>query len=168
MAGAHGVAGTVRIRSFTTEPSNVAAYGPVSDENGDRTFEIEVIGEARGTLLARIAGVDDRDAADALRGVRLYVAREVLPPPGEEEYYHGDLLGLAAELPDGAPLGTVTAIRLVGETDVLEIERGHGLAPVQVPFTRATAPLVDVAGGRIVVDPPPGLIEAADDSGDRG
>lgn len=164
VAGAHGVRGVVRLKSFTSEPGDIAAYGPVSDEEGDRVFEIEVIGEARGVLLARISGVEDRDAAESLKGVRLYVARDALPPPGEEEYYHDDLLGLAAEGIDGARLGTVVGVQMVGETDVLEIDRGGGRPTALVPFTRAVVPMVDIAASRLVVDAPAGLIEDDDEA----
>ncbi len=155
--------GAVRIKSFTAEPGDVATYGPVSDEDGERVFEIEIIGRTKDAVIARLEGVGGRDRAQALRGTRLYVPRAMLPPTGEDEFYHGDLLGLAAELADGAPLGEVTGILTVGETDVLEIDRGGDLPAALVPFTRETAPLVDIAGGRIVLDPPPGLLDAEDD-----
>ena len=162
IAGAHGVGGAVKIRSFTIEPADVAAYGPVSDEDGKRVFEIEIIGEARGVILARLQSVDDRDAAEALKGTRLYVTRDALPAPDDGEFYHGDLLGLAAELADGTRFGAVTAIRTVGETDVLEITRDDGKPSVMVPFTSEATPMVDLDGGRIVIDPPAGLIEDLD------
>jgi 16S rRNA processing protein RimM len=158
ISGAHGVGGVVKIRSFTTEPADVAAYGPVSDEDGS-LFEIKIIGEAKGAVLARIPGVDSRDAAAALKGTRLYVAREALPPTGEDEFYHGDLLGVSVDLVDGTRFGTVTGIRAVGETDVLEIARDDGGPSAMVPFTREATPVVDLDGGRIVIDPPAGLID---------
>jgi 16S rRNA processing protein RimM len=163
IAGAHGVAGALRIRSFTTEPADIAAYGPVSDEDGKRVFEIEIIGEAKGMMLAHISGVTDRDMADGLKGTRLYVTRDALPVPEYDEFYHGDLLGLVAELVDGARFGVVVGIRTVGETDVLEITRDDGLPSVMVPFTKEATPMVDLAGGRIVIDPPAGLIEDLQD-----
>lgn len=156
------MAGAVRIKSFTAEPGDVAAYGPVSDEDGERVFEIEIIGQTKDAVIARLEGVGGRAPAQALKGTRLYVARAMLPAPDENEFYHGDLLGLAAELTDGAPLGNVTGIRTVGETDVLEIDRGGDLSTALIPFTRETTPLVDISGGRIVLDPPPGLLDAED------
>jgi 16S rRNA processing protein RimM len=164
IAGAHGVGGAVRVRSFTTEPADVAAYGPVSDEDGKRVFEIDIIGEAKGVMLANIFGVNDRGAAEALKGTRLYVARDALPAPEDDEFYHGDLLGLAVELVDGTRFGVVTGIRTVGETEVLEIARNDSLPSLMAPFTKQTVPLVDLDGGRIVIDPPAGLIE--DSEGD--
>ena len=152
----HGVKGLVRVKSFTAEPAAIAGYAPLEDEAG-RRVGIEFIGAAKGVLLARVEGVGDRDAAERLKGLRLCLPRAALPAPEDEEYYHADLLGLGAELPDGTRLGRVRAIYGFGAGDSIEIER-EGAAPVLVPFTRAAVPVVDIAGGRIVVDPPEGLL----------
>lgn len=159
MAGAKGLAGEVRIKSFAQVPEDVAAYGPLTDEAGTRTFQVTVTGQAKGVLTARIKGVADRDGAERLKGTRLYVDRAQLPPPEEDEFYYSDLIGLAAEAPDG-DLGTVRAVHDFGAGEVLEIA-GGAFGTVLVPFTRAMVPLVDVAGGRLVVDPPEGLLDAA-------
>ena len=154
IAGAHGVRGLVKIKSFTQDPANLTAYGPLSDEAGQRRFEIAVSGQAKGLLLARIAGVEDRDAAQALRGVRLYVARAALPEPADtEEFYQADLIGLAAEDPQGQPLGRIAAVENYGAGDYLEIARPQG-EPLLIPFTSAAVPLIDLEGGRVVVAPP--------------
>jgi 16S rRNA processing protein RimM len=154
IAGAHGVRGLVKIKSFTQDPANLTAYGALGDESGRRRFEIAVTGQAKGLLVARIAGVEDRDAAQALRGVRLYVARAALPEPEDaEEFYQADLIGLAVEDPDGRPLGTIAAVENYGAGDFLEIARAEG-APLLVPFTRAVVPLIDLEGRRVVVAPP--------------
>lgn len=160
VTGAHGVRGAVRLKSFTAEPEDVAGYGPLEDERGERRFALRIVGSGKGVLLATIAGIDDRDRAEALRGLRLYLPRSALPPAGEEEYYHADLIGLEAVLPDGAALGTVRAVHDFGAGDTLEIERASG-PPVMVPFTRAVVPVVDLDAGRLVVDPPPGLLDEA-------
>ncbi len=154
IAGAHGVRGQVKIKSFTEDPSDLTAYGPLGDEAGGRRFEIAVTGQAKGLLLARIVGVADREAAQALRGVRLYVDRAALPEPEEAEaFYHADLIGLAAEDAQGEPLGRVAAVENYGAGDFLEIERPEGEA-LLVPFTQAAVPLVDLEAGRVVVAPP--------------
>ena len=151
IAGAHGVRGLVKIKSFTQDPADLIAYGPLADESGRRRFEIAVTGRAKGLLVARIAGVEDRDAAQALRGVRLTIARAALPEPEDaEDYYQADLIGLAAEDPQGRPLGTVTAVENYGAGDFLEIARAEG-APLLVPFTKVVVPLIDLDGGRVVV-----------------
>ncbi len=154
IAGAHGVRGLVKIKSFTEDPATLTAYGPLADESGRRRFEIAVTGQAKGLLVARIAGVEDRDAAEALRGVRLTIARAALPEPEDaEEFYQADLIGLVAEDPQGRPLGTVAAVENYGAGDFIEIARAQG-APLLVPFTKVVVPLIDLEGGRVVVDPP--------------
>lgn len=158
VTGAHGVRGLVRVKSFTTESASIGAYGPLEDERGERRFDIAVVGAAKGVVLASIGGVTDRDAAERLKGVRLYLRRESLPPPGEEEYYHADLLGLRVELRDGSELGQVRAVHDFGAGDSIEVVHPGGRV-VMVPFTRAVVPVVDIAGGRLVVDPPEGLLD---------
>ncbi len=154
IAGAHGVRGLVKIKSFTQDPANLTAYGPLADESGRRRFEIAVTGQAKGLLVARIEGVEDRDAAQGLRGVRLTISRAALPEPeNAEEFYQADLIGLAAEDPTGRPLGTIAAVENYGAGDFLEIARTQG-APLLVPFTKVVVPLIDLEGGRVVVDPP--------------
>jgi len=109
-------------------------------------------------VLVKFPGIADRDAADALRGLRLYLSREALPAPEDEEYYHADLIGLDAMLGDGTRIGRVHAVHDFGAGDCLEVVRPAG-PPAVVPFTRAVVPVVDIAGGRVVLDPPPGLLE---------
>jgi 16S rRNA processing protein RimM len=158
VAGAHGVRGAIRVKSFTAEPADVARYGPLEDEGGERQFALRLIGSAKGVLIAQIAGITDRDRAEALRGLRFYLPRAALPPTAEEEYYHADLIGLDAALADGTPVGRVRAVHDFGAGDTLEIDRPQG-QPVMVPFTRAVVPVVDLEAGRLVIDPPPGLID---------
>jgi len=158
VTGPHGVTGAVRIKSFTAHPEDVAAYGPLADESGARRLELRLLGAAKGVLIGRLSGVDDRNRAEALRGLRLYLPRTALPPPEEEEYYHADLIGLAVVLNDGTPLGRVRAVYDFGAGDTIEIERS-GAPPAIVPFTRAIVPVIDIEAGRLVVDPPPGLLD---------
>jgi 16S rRNA processing protein RimM len=158
IVGAHGVRGAVRIKSFTAEPKDIAHYGALEDEDGERRFRLHIAGSATGVVIARITGIANRNQAEELRGLRLYLPRAALPPAGEEEYYHADLIGLAAVLVDGTPLGLVRAVHDFGAGDTLDIARPDGRQPVMVPFTRAIVPVVDVANGRLVIDPPPGLL----------
>lgn len=151
VTGAHGLRGLVRIRPFTDTPEGVAAYGPLESEDGARRFALTVMNRTgKGQVVARIDGVDDRNGAEALRGQRLYVGRDSLPAPDEDEYYHVDLIGLAAVDPAGAPLGTVRAVYDFGAGDILEIQGPDGRLST-VPFTRAAVPGVDLAAGRVVV-----------------
>jgi 16S rRNA processing protein RimM len=161
VTGAHGVRGAVRIKSFTDVPEDIARYGPVESESGHRRFALELVGAAKGVQIARLAGVADRDAAEALRGLRLYLPRAALPPTEQDEYYHADLIGLDAALSDGTTLGRVRAVHDFGAGDTLELDR-PGAPPAMVPFTRAIVPVVDLDAGRIVVDPPPGLLDQRD------
>jgi 16S rRNA processing protein RimM len=158
ITGAHGVRGAVRVKSFTADPAAIMAYGPLEDESGARRLALELDGTVRGMLIARIAGVADRNAAERLKGTRLYLPRAALPPTEAEEYYHADLIGLAAELADGTGFGRVRAVHDYGAGDSLEIEKPDG-AVVLVPFTEAAVPLVDLAQGRLVVEPPAGLFD---------
>jgi len=153
IAGAHGVRGGVKIKSFTAEPANVAAYGPVWDEAGERRFTVKVTGSAGkpGLVRATLSGVTDRDQAEALRGVRLYVDRASLPKAGDDDFYYADLIGLRVEDESGTALGQVRGVFDFGAGDVLEIARPDGKL-VMLPFTKAAVPVVDVAGGRVVVD----------------
>jgi 16S rRNA processing protein RimM len=157
----HGVRGAVRVKSFTDLPEAIASYGALEDESGVRRFALRIVGAAKGDgmVIAQLSGVADRDQAEALRGLRLYASRTVLPATEDDEFYHADLVGLAAMLDDGTKLGMVTAVHDFGAGDVIEIAPTGG-RPVLVPFTRAAVPIVDIAGGRVVIDPPDGLFDA--------
>ena len=156
VVGAHGIKGEVRIKSFTADPDDLDAYGPLSDEQGGRKFTVRRIGRGKGVVVCRIDGVPDRTAAEALKGQTLYIERNRLPAPAEDEFYHADLLGLAVEFPDGETVGAVAGLHDFGGGDVLEIRRIVDGVPVSgtvmVPFTRAAVPVVDVSGGRVVVE----------------
>src|SRR5438132_8560274 len=159
VGAAHGVRGAVRIKSFTAKPEDIARYGPLEDESGERHFTLRITGGAKGVLIAQLSGVADRNRAETLRGLRLYLPRAALPPPQDDEYYHADLIGLDAVLTNGTPLGQVRAVHDFGAGDTLEIARPEG-PPAMVPFTKAVVPEVDLAAGRLVLDPPPGLLDA--------
>jgi 16S rRNA processing protein RimM len=158
VTGPHGVQGAVRIKSFTQAPEDIARYGPLTDEAGNRCFELSLVGAVRGVVLARLSGIEDRDQAEALRGLRLHLLRAALPQTEAEEYYHADLIGLEAVLGDGTRVGRVRAIHDFGAGDTLELAR-PGASPVMVPFTRAVVPQIELAAGRLVLDPPPGLLD---------
>jgi 16S rRNA processing protein RimM len=157
IAGAFGVRGEVRLKSYCAEPAAIADYGVLTDEAGTRQFEVTLIGQISNGLSARLSGVRTKEEADALKGLRLFVDRDRLPEIGDDEYYHADLIGLRVMDTGGVELGTVRAVLNHGASDLLEV-MGPGLkAPVLLPFTHAVVPTVDVAGGRIVADPPEGL-----------
>jgi 16S rRNA processing protein RimM len=162
IAGAFGVRGEVRLKSFCAEPAAIADYAPLSDEAG-RRFDVRLTRPVKNGFAARLSGVATREEAEALRGVRLYAPRARLPALPDDEFYHADLVGLEVVDAGGAPVGRVRAVHDFGAGDMLEIV-GPGLSqPVMLPFTREAAPTVDLAAGRIVADPPPGLLPGGDD-----
>ncbi|MBC7132299.1 MAG: 16S rRNA processing protein RimM [Roseovarius sp.] len=157
IAGAFGVKGEVRLKSFTAMPEDIAAYGPLASEDGARSFEVTLTGATSGALTARLSGVATKEQADALRGLRLHVPRDRLPALPEDEFYHADLIGLEVFDTGGARLGRVRAVLNHGAGDLLEIEAPGRRATVLLPFTREAVPTVDTGAGRIVADPPEGL-----------
>jgi 16S rRNA processing protein RimM len=158
VAGPHGIRGGLRVKSFTADPADIDAYGPVSDENGTRLFQMRVTGMVKGTVLAEIEGVDDRNAAEALKGLQLFVDRDRLPPAEADEFYHADLLGLTARLEDGTVLGQVSGLYDFGAGDSVEITGPKGQITM-VPFTKAAVPAIDLAGGTMTIVPPAGLFD---------
>ena len=154
IGAAHGVRGEVRLKAFTEDPLSVTRYGALETEDGARHFEIETARPAKDMLVVRLKGITDRNAAERLTNLRLYVARDRLPQPTEDEFYHADLVGLAAVTSDGSAFGTVKAVHNFGAGDLLEIEPVGGGVTLMLPFTETTVPAVDIAGGRIVVEPP--------------
>lgn len=155
IAGAFGVRGEVRLKSFCAEPEAIASYGPLVTEDGSHQFTLRLIRPVKGGFAARLSGVDTREQAEALKGTRLHADRARLPALPDDEFYHADLIGLTVVDPAGAEIGRVAAIHDHGAGDVLEILPAHG-KPVLIPFTRAVVPMVDLAAGRIVADPPAG------------
>ncbi len=157
IAGSFGVQGEVRLKSFCADPTAIADYGPLFTEDGAQSYQIKLTRAVAGGLGARITGVATKEQADALRGVSLYVDRAKLPNLPDDEFYHTDLIGLAAHDTGGVLIGTVQAVHNHGAGDLLEIA-GAGLkTSLLLPFTLAIVPTVDLAAKRIVVDLPEGL-----------
>jgi len=150
IGAAHGVRGAVKLWTFTEDPLAVKRYGRLATKDGARHFEVASAREAKGHLVATLKGVSTREEAERLNGVELYIAREDLPDTDENEYYHADLIGLAAVTPADQPLGHVVAIHNFGAGDIIEIAPPHG-ATLLLPFTNAVVPTVDLAGGRVVI-----------------
>ncbi|MES2193636.1 MAG: ribosome maturation factor RimM [Pseudomonadota bacterium] len=149
----HGVRGAVKLWTFTEDPFAVQSYGPLVTKDGARSFEIATAREAKGHLVATLKGIATREDAERLNGIELYIAREKLPATDEDEYYHADLIGLAAVTPAGEPLGRVAAIHNFGAGDIIEIAPPSG-PTMLLPFTNAIVPTVDLAGGRVVIELP--------------
>jgi 16S rRNA processing protein RimM len=153
IGAAHGVRGAVKLWTFTEDPLAVMQYGPLATQDGARSFEVATGREAKGHLVATLKGIATREDAERLNGVELYVAREKLPATDDDEYYHADLIGLAAVDPADQPLGRVIAIHNFGAGDIIEIAPSHG-PTMLLPFTNAVVPSVDLAAGRVVVELP--------------
>lgn len=154
--GAFGVRGEVRLKSFCAEPSAIENYNPLVTESGE-SYELKLVRSVKSGFGARLSGIQDKEAADALRGTRLYARRVDLPRLPDDEYYHSDLIGLEVLDTGGAKLGKVSAVQDFGAGDILEIA-GKGLKePAMLPFTLANVPTIDLAAGKIIADPPVGL-----------
>jgi 16S rRNA processing protein RimM len=153
IGAAHGVRGAVKLWTFTEDPLAVKHYGPLTTKDGTRQFEVTHAREARDHLVATLKGIATREEAERLNGVELYIARDKLPETDEGEYYHADLIGLAAVTAADAPIGRVIAIHNFGAGDIIEIAPPHG-PTLLLPFTNAVVPTVDLAGSRVVIELP--------------
>jgi len=168
ITGAHGIKGEVIVHSFAAVPEDIGAYGPLSDENGTQKFRLRVVRMTpKGAIIARITGVTDRNAAEALKGTDLFVAREKLPAPDDGEFYHADLIGLAAVSPDGTRIGEVVAVPNYGAGDLLEIRVDGRKETELVPFNDDFVPTVDIAAGKAVVVMPVSSSDSDDNTEPR-
>jgi 16S rRNA processing protein RimM len=147
----HGVRGEVLIQSYTEDPAAIASYGPLETADGTRRIEIKVIRVAPRGVVARIAGIADRNGVEAMKGLALYVERSRLRPAAENEFYRTDLIGLRVVDPDGRTLGTIVAVDNYGAGDILELRLEGARETELIPFADAYVPFVDVAGGTITV-----------------
>mgnify|MGYP001810027044 CR=1 FL=1 len=154
IAGAFGVSGEVRLKSFCSDPSDIASYGPLSTEDGSRQFRITLTKPVTGGFGARLTGITTREQAEALRGTSLFVDRSKLPSLPDDEFYHADLIGLDAFDTGGAAIGKVVAIHNHGAGDIIEISSPRHKSALLLPFTKTIVPNVDLSAGRIVVDLP--------------
>jgi len=160
IVGAHGIRGEVIIHSYAAVPEDVGAYGVLSDKTGTKTFKLSSVRAASKGVIARVAGVSDRNAAEALKGTELYVPRDKLPATQEGEFYVADLIGMTVVDRDGKAIGTVVDAPDFGAGSLLEI-RKTGVAQTElVPFTDAYVPHVDLAARRVTVNP---VVYAEDD-----
>lgn len=159
IAGAFGVMGEVRLKSFCAEPTAIADYGVLYTEDGKTSYKITLTRPVAGGLGARVTGIKTKEEADALKGTQLYVDRARLPHLPDDEFYHADLIGLEVRDTGGVVLGKVLSVNNHGAGDILEINGPGTKGALMIPFTRAAVPTVDLASGRIIVDLPEGLIE---------
>lgn len=156
IAGAFGVKGEVRLKSFCADPEAIADYAPLTDAQG-RDYAVTLDRPVKGGYAARLSGIRTREQAEALKGTRLFAPRERLPSLPSDEFYHADLIGMAVADAGGRKLGRVRAIHDFGAGDLLEVVAPGPGYPVMLPFTRETVPIVDLTMNRLVADPPVGL-----------
>ena len=161
LSGSFGVHGDVRLQSFCADPQAIADYTPLTRSDGTEIATIVIKGQTKGALIARIDGITTKEQADGLRGTELFATRDQLPNLPDDEFYHTDLVGLMTFDTGGTELGRVKAVQTNGSDDLLEIISPTQKDTVLVPFTQAIVPTVDLAAGRIVLDPPNGLFDDA-------
>lgn len=152
VATAHGICGALKLRCFTEHPEDVASYGPLFDRRGRRLFELSIVGSAKGGVIAKAAGIDDREAAEALRGTELFVPRSALPEPDDDEFYYQDLEGLVAVDGDANRIGIVKRVVNHGAGDLIEIAADDD-GTLIFPFDKATVPNIDLAAKQLTITP---------------
>ena len=158
LAGAFGVRGEVRLKSFTSNPDDIENYAPLFTENGDKSFEIVITSRLKNGFAARLSGVVKKEQADDLKGTKLFVPRDRLPSLQEDEFYYSDLIGMIVYDTGGNEIGRVQAVLNHGAGDLLEIRGANLKMSIIIPFTKEVVPTVDIASRRIVTDPPDGLL----------
>ena len=162
---AHGVRGEVRLKSFTGDPAAISDYAPLYGENGTRSFRLRSLRHVRDDMfVARVEGIDSRNDAEALVNLDLFMPRSLLPPPDEDEFYHADLIGLAARLTDGTRLGEIVDVLNFGAGDILEVRPEAG-DTLLFPFTKAVVPNIDLATREVIIVPPQESEAREDNSG---
>lgn len=159
IAGAFGIRGEVRLKSFCANPEDIASYGLLFTKDGARRFEVTLTRAIPQGFAARLSGIATREQADEMKGTTLHADRARLPSLGDDEFYHADLIGLAVLDTGGVVIGRVSAVHNHGAGDILEVQRPGQKAAALLPFTREIVPTVDLASGRIIADVPEGLLE---------
>jgi 16S rRNA processing protein RimM len=165
IAGSYGVRGELRVKSYTAVPEDIETYSPLVSEDGSRSFNLAILRPIKNGFAARIAEVATKEDADALRGTVLYARRDQLPSLPDDEFYHADLIGLEVYDTGGVLLGRVKTVQNHGADDLLELQLSGSSATVFLPFTKAAVPTVDLATGRLVADPPEGILPDSDSAG---
>ncbi|NBN80200.1 ribosome maturation factor RimM [Microvirga tunisiensis] len=167
VGAAHGIRGEVRVKPYGDDPLSFTDYGPLETADGTRRLTVATARVQKTVVITKFKGINDRNAAEALNGLELYVPRDRLPEPDEDEFYHTDLIGLTAVTDSGEPLGRVVTVQNFGAGDLLEIRPSSGKSYF-LPFTQAFVPSVDLDGGTVTcVLPPDYLSDSARDDGDE-
>lgn len=162
ISGSYGVHGELRIKSFCAVPEDIETYSPLTDENGEREYRLAILRPITNGFSARLPEISNKEDADVLRGTKLFARREQLPSLPDDEFYHADLIGLEVFDTGGVLLGRVKTVQNHGADDLLELQLAGTSTTTFLPFTKASIPTVDLATGRIVADPPDGILPEAD------
>jgi 16S rRNA processing protein RimM len=166
ISGVHGIRGDILVRTYTETPEAIASYGPLADATGTKTFALKIVRVTDKGVVARVAGITDRTTAEALRGTKLFVARNQLPEADASEYYHTDLIGLKAVNENGAHLGEIVSVQNFGAGDLLELKPPEGASEF-VPFEDQWVPHVDLAAGTVTIKQPPSTGDEAEEQSDE-
>lgn len=158
IAGAYGVRGELRVKSYCAQPDDIETYAPLTNEDGSRAFALAILRPIKNGFAARITDVATKEQADALRGQQLFAARDQLPSLPDDEFYHADLIGLEVFDTGGTLLGCVKSVQNHGADDLLELQLAQSSVTTFLPFTKSAVPTVDLATGRMIVDPPEGIL----------
>ncbi|HEY8615262.1 ribosome maturation factor RimM [Phenylobacterium sp.] len=153
VAGAFGVKGDVRITSYTADPMALLEYRTLQREDGSAALTLTSGRPDKAGVVARAVEIETREQAEALRGLKLFIPRDALPEPEEDEFYVTDLIGLSVETPEGEPLGRIRTVQDFGAGDLLEVQPPEG-ASWWLPFTREAVPEVRLADGKVVAIKP--------------
>jgi len=157
IVGAFGLKGEVRIKSFCADPEAIADYGALTNEDGSKSFNLTIVSPIKGGYSVRIDGIQYRDQAEDLKGIQLYALRDAMPNLPDDEFYHSDLIGLPVIDTGGVKLGIITGVEGHGAGDFLEINAIGQKNTALLPFTKAAVPTVDLAAGKVIIDPPKGV-----------
>lgn len=154
----HGIRGQVKVLPFTENPENIISYGPLTDKRGERQFSLRIVAEQKQHLIVAIEGVTNRNDAEKLRGIELFVSKDLLPETEEEEFYHHDLINLKVVLTDKTRYGTIKSVQNFGAGDLLEIALSESKKTVFLPFTKAIVPEIHLSEGYVIIVPPEEVI----------
>lgn len=158
VSGSYGVRGEIRLKSFCAIPEEIESYSPLTNEDGSKSYTLTLTRAIKGGFTGHLGGVETKEQADAVKGLRLFAPRDRLPSLPNDEYYYTDLVGLEVYDTGGALLGTVKSVQNHGASDLLELTGAELKSTVFLPFTLAAVPTVDLEQGRIIADPPEGLL----------
>ncbi|MEH6739179.1 MAG: ribosome maturation factor RimM [Sulfitobacter sp.] len=158
ISGSYGVKGEMRVKSFCAIPEDIQNYSPLTDEAGKQQFALAILRPIKNGYSARLPEIATKEDADVMRATKLYAPRNQLPSLPDDEYYHADLIGLDVYDTGGELLGRVKTVQNHGADDLLELQLSGTSTTTFLPFTLAAVPTVDLAAGRIIADPPDGIL----------